>query len=143
MRLICLFQLGLPSLPFSSSLVKLAATRNDFLHNPRELQRTSLPCWFEPAKRLLLQICSKKRSPAKKRRGRDALMTFCLIFFFFAPFIFIKIPHNYVIPQAMLQAISQTQSAFYPHRSQTYLKTPLPHLLREPQADTFDTFSKN
>ena len=25
------------------------------------------------------------------------------------------IPHNYVIPQAMPQAISQTYSAFYPH----------------------------
>ena len=29
--------------------------RSDFLHNPRELQRAALPCWFEPIKRLPLQ----------------------------------------------------------------------------------------
>ena len=69
-RLICLFHLGLPSLSFPSSLVKLTATRNIFLHNPRELQSAALPCWFEPAKQFLLQICTKKQSPAKKRRGR-------------------------------------------------------------------------
>ena len=97
-RLICLFDLGLPSLPFPSSLVRLAATRNDFLHNPRELQGAALPCWFEPAKRLLLQIC------AKKRRGRDARMMFCLVYFF-APFPYITFPIlNYVIPQAMPHA---------------------------------------
>ena len=80
MRLICLFHLGLPSLPFPSSFVKPTATRSDFLHNPRELQRAALPSWFEPAiinrpaERLLLQIC------AKIRRGRDVHMLFCLIY---------------------------------------------------------------
>ena len=79
-RLICLFHLGLPSLPFLSSLVKPTATRSDFLHNPRKLQRAALASWFEPAiingpaERLLLQIC------AKIRRGRDARMLFCLIY---------------------------------------------------------------
>ena len=29
--------------------------RSYFLHNPLELQRAALPCWFEPAKRLPLQ----------------------------------------------------------------------------------------
>ena len=60
-RLICLFHLGLRSLLFPSSLVKLTATRNNFLHNPRELQHAALPCCFEPAKRLLLQISAKKK----------------------------------------------------------------------------------
>ena len=79
-RLICLFYLGLPSLPFLSSLVKPTATRSDFLHNPRKLQRAALASWFEPAiingpaERLLLQIC------AKIRHGRDARMLFCLIY---------------------------------------------------------------
>ena len=79
-RLICLFHLGLPSLPFLSSLVKPTATRSDFLHNPRKLQRAALASWFEaaiingPAERLLFQIC------AKIRRGRDARMLFCLIY---------------------------------------------------------------
>ena len=79
-RLICLFHLGLPSLPFLSSLVKPTATRSDFLHNPRKLQRAALASWFEPAiingpaERLLLQVC------AKIRRGRDARMLFCLIY---------------------------------------------------------------
>ena len=27
--------------------------RSDFLQNPRELQRASLPCWFEPAKNIV------------------------------------------------------------------------------------------
>ena len=79
-RLICLFHLGLPSLPFLSSLVKPTATRSDFLHNPRKLQRAAQASWFEPAiingpaERLLLQIC------AKIRRDRDARMLFCLIY---------------------------------------------------------------
>ena len=38
-RRICLFHLGLPRLPFSSSLVKLTAFGSDFLHNPRQPQR--------------------------------------------------------------------------------------------------------
>ena len=87
-RFICLFHLGLTSLSFPNSLVKLTATRNIFLHNPRELQRAALPCWFEPAKQFLLQIFAKKQSPAKKRRGRDARMIFCLIYFF-GPFPYI------------------------------------------------------
>jgi len=80
-RFTCLFHLGLPSLPFPSSLVKSTATRSDFLHNPRELQRAALASSFEPAitngpaERLLLQIC------AKIRRRRDARMLFCLIYF--------------------------------------------------------------
>ena len=74
-RLVCLFHLGLLSLPFPSSLVKLTAAWSNFLYNS------------EPAKRLLLQICAKK-SPAKKRRGRGARMLFCLIYFF-APFPYI------------------------------------------------------
>ena len=52
---------------------------------------------------------------AKKRRDKDALMFFSLIYFF-APFSIFYILHNYFIPQAMPRAIPQTHSAFYPHR---------------------------
>ena len=92
-RLICIFYLGLPSLPFPNSLVKLTATRSDFLNNPRELQRVALPYWFEPpvingsAKRLLLQICAiacQKQGAAET----SIYMLFCLIYFF-APFPYI------------------------------------------------------
>ena len=41
---------------------------------------------------------------AKKRRGKDALMFFSLIYFF-APFSIFYILHNYFIPQAMPRAI--------------------------------------
>ena len=75
-RLICLFHLGLRSLLFPSSLVKLTATRNNFLHNPRELQHAALPCCFEPAKRLLLQISAKKKNQKKIAcQKRDAAET--------------------------------------------------------------------
>ena len=52
---------------------------------------------------------------AKKRRDKDVLMFFSLIYFF-APFSIFYILHNYFIPQAMPRAIPQTHSAFYPHR---------------------------
>ena len=65
-RFTCLFHLGLPSLPFPTSLVKSTATRRDFLHNPRELQRAALVSWFEPA------IIS---GPAER------LLLFCLVYF--------------------------------------------------------------
>ena len=52
---------------------------------------------------------------AKKRRGKDAQMFFSLIYFF-APFSIFYITHNYVIPQAVPNAIAQTHSALYPHR---------------------------
>ena len=114
-RFICLFHLGLPSLSFPSSLVKLTATRNIFLHNPRELQRAALPCWFEPAKQFLLQICAKKQSAAKKKTRQRRAYDFLFNLFLCAISIY-YIPHNYVIRQAMPHAILQTHSAFYPHR---------------------------
>ena len=51
----------------------------------------------------------------QKRRGRDARILSCLIYFF-ALFSINYIPHNYVIPQAMPHAIPQTHFPFYPHR---------------------------
>ena len=47
---------------------------------------------------------------------KDAL--FCLIYFFGSFYIY-HIPHNYVIPQVIPYAISQTHSACYPHRLST------------------------
>ena len=91
-RLICLFHLGLPSLSFPSSLVKLTATRNNFVHNPRELQRAALPCWFEPAKQLLLQICAKDNRLPKKTRQRRAFSDFLFNLFLCAfPYITFRI----------------------------------------------------
>ena len=52
-------------------------------------------------------------------------MLFSLIYFF-APFSIFYIPYNYVIPQAMLHAIPQTHSAFYPHRIATSILELLP-----------------
>ena len=66
---------------------------------------------------LVLKQTGKEIAPSnwhQKRRGRDARMHSCLIYFF-APFF---IPHNHVIPQAMPHAIPQTYSSFYPHRLQ-------------------------
>ena len=117
-RLICLFHLGLRSLLFPSSLVKLTATRNNFLHNPRELQRAALPCWFEPAKRLLLQISAKKKKIACQKETRQRRTYDFLFNLFLCTISIYYIPHNYnVIPKAMLHAIPQTQSSFYPHRN--------------------------
>ena len=69
---------------FLASSFKLTATRSDFLHHPRELQRAALPyiglshqLKTEPAKRLLLQICA---IAWQKRRSRGAY-TFLLNLF--------------------------------------------------------------
>ena len=117
-RLICLFHLGLPSLPFPSSLLKFTAARSDFLHNPRELQRAALPCWFELAKRLILLFkFAPKKSPAKKKARQRRAYTFLFTSNLFPYAISINyIPHNYVIPQVMPHASPQTHSAYYPRR---------------------------
>ena len=47
----------------------------------------------------------------QKRNGNDPRMPFSLIYFF-APISVFYIPHNYVIPPAMLHAIPQTHSVF-------------------------------
>ena len=48
---------------------------------------------------------------AKKRRGKDALMFFSLIYFF-APFSIFYILHNYFIPQAMPRAFRKLIPSF-------------------------------
>ena len=70
--------MGLPSLPFPSSLLKLTAARSDFLHNPRDLQRAALPCWFEPAKRLLRQT----GAPNENIVQRQLNMAFLNVFYY-------------------------------------------------------------
>ena len=88
-------------------------------------------------------VRKKKKIRLPKKDAAETGVWFSVSFNFFAPCIYLYyIPHNYVIPQATLLAISQTHSVFYPHRSQIYLKTPLLHIWPEPQADTFDTFSE-
>ena len=57
----------------------------------------------------------------KKRRGKDAHMVFSLIYFF-APFSIFSILHFYVIRKAVLRAIPQTHSSFYPHRNSSQSK---------------------
>ena len=77
------------------------------------------PCFSSSNKRTCKAVApSIWRQKKKKKRGRDARMLSCLIYFF-APFSIFQITHNYVTPQAMRQAIPQTHSAFYPHRIQT------------------------
>ena len=63
----------------------------------------------------LIKVINGPANWRHKRRGRDARMLSCLIYFF-APFPIDYIPHNYVIPQAMPHAIPQS-FAFYPHRN--------------------------
>ena len=68
---------------FLASSFKLTATRSDFLHHPRELQRAALPYWFEspvknrPVKRLFLQICAI----ACQKRRSSGVYTFLLNLF--------------------------------------------------------------
>ena len=73
--------------------------------------------WCISCVSILALFNSKAVAPSnwsQKRRGRDALMLSCLIYFF-APFLVYQIPHIYVISQAMPHAIPKTHSSFYPH----------------------------
>ena len=110
--------LGLPSLPFPISLLKLTAVRSDFLHNPRELQRAALPLLLCSGTRLLLlfKFVPKKSPPKKKTRQRRAYTFLFTSNLFLCAISINYFPHNYVIQQAMPHAIPQTHSAFYPRR---------------------------
>ena len=56
-----------------------------------------------------------KEAAACELIGTKKGAIFSLIYLF-KSFCIYSIPHNYVIPQAMLHAIPQTHSSFYPHR---------------------------
>ena len=56
-----------------------------------------------------------KEAAACELIGTKKGAIFSLIYFF-KSFCIYSIPHNYVIPQAMLHGIPQTHSSFYPHR---------------------------
>ena len=75
---------------------KLTATRRDFLHNPRELQRAVL--------------CSALSVGASLIGGKEG--AFFSLSYSFESLCIYYIPHNYTIPQAMPHAIPRTHSSF-------------------------------
>ena len=68
--------------------------------------------------RLILTVIKASRIFVAEQKAKQGAI-FSLIYFF-KSFCLYYIPHNYVIPQAMPRAISQTHSVFYPHRHKSH-----------------------
>ena len=79
-------------------------------NRPWEIKEPFLAFWLSSGR-----ASNIKGAAACELIGAKKGAIFSLIYFF-KSFCIYYIPHNYVIPQAMLHAIPQTHSSFYPHR---------------------------